>query len=116
MLGTGFPYDRRTSAENNLAQFVAFKRRVQAIRRFGSAALDLALVAAGRLDGYWEMKLKPWDLAAGLLICQEAGGTVTDWRGGAVELARGEVLASNGHLHQQLCDVLANVEHGQFVL
>jgi len=116
MLSTGFPYDRRTSAENNLAQFVAFKRRAQGIRRFGSAALDLALVASGRFDGYWEMKLKPWDIAAGLLICEEAGGTVSDWRGGAVNLYRGEVLATNGPLHQPMLDVLATTEHGQFQL
>lgn len=116
MLSTGFPYDRRTSAENNLAQFVAFKRRAQGIRRFGSAALDLSLVAAGRFDGYWEMKLKPWDIAAGLLLCEEAGAALSDWRGGAVNLYRGEVLATNGPLHQPMLDVLAATKHGQFQL
>jgi myo-inositol-1(or 4)-monophosphatase len=116
MLSTGFPYDRRTAVENNLAQFVALKRRAQAIRRFGSAALDLGLVAAGRLDAYWEMKLKPWDMAAGLLICEEAGGKVTDWKGAPAELDRGEVLASNGHLHAEILDVLLHTEHGRFVL
>ncbi len=116
MLATGFPYDRRTSVENNLAQFVAFKRRVQGIRRFGSAALDLALLGAGRMDGYWEMKLRPWDIAAGILMCQEAGGLVTDWRGQPVDLYRGEVLASNRLLHSSMLDVLASTQHGQFQL
>jgi myo-inositol-1(or 4)-monophosphatase len=116
LLSTGFPYDRRTSAENNLAQFVAFKRRAQGIRRFGSAALDLCLVAAGRFDGYWEMKLSPWDVAAGILMVQEAGGTVSDWRGHPVNLFRGEVLATNGHLHAPMLDVLGRTQHGQFQL
>lgn len=116
MLSTGFPYDRRTSDENNLAQFVAFKRRAQGIRRFGSASIDLALVAAGRFDGYWEMKLSPWDIAAGILLCEEAGGTVSDWRGHSVNLFRGEVLATNGPLHQPMLDVLGRTQHGQFQL
>jgi len=116
LLSTGFPYDRRTSPENNLAQFVAFKRRAQGIRRTGSAALDLSLVAAGRFDGYWEMKLSPWDIAAGILLCQEAGGTVSDWRGHPVNLFRGEVLATNGLLHAPMLDVLARTHHGQFQL
>lgn len=116
MLSTGFPYDRRTSAENNLAQFVAFKRRAQGIRRFGSASIDLALVAAGRFDGYWEMKLSPWDIAAGILLCTEAGGTVTDWRGHPVNLFRGEVLATNGPLHPPMLEVLGRTQNGQFQL
>jgi myo-inositol-1(or 4)-monophosphatase len=116
LLSTGFPYDRRTSVENNLAQFVAFKRRAQGIRRTGSAALDLALVAAGRFDGYWEMKLQPWDIAAGVLLCQEAGGKVTDWRGHPVNLFRGEVLATNGAIHAPMLEVLGRTHHGQFQL
>jgi myo-inositol-1(or 4)-monophosphatase len=116
LLSTGFPYDRRTSIENNLAQFVAFKRQVQGIRRTGSAALDLALVAAGRFDGYWEMKLSPWDIAAGMLLVQEAGGKVSDWRGHPVNLFRGEVLATNGAIHGPMLDVLARTQHGQIAL
>ncbi len=114
LLATGFPYDRRTSKENNLAQFVAMKRRAQGIRRFGSAAMDLALTAAGRLDGYWEMKLNPWDIAAGLLLCEEAGGKVSDWRGHPVNLFRGEVLATNGAIHLPMLDLLGRIGHGQF--
>ena len=109
LLTTGFPYDRRTSPANNLAQFVAFKKRVRGIRRLGSAALDLSLVAAGKFDGYWEMKLKPWDIAAGTLICEEAGGLVTNWSGGPLDLFRGEVLASNRFLHDSMLSVLQGV-------
>jgi myo-inositol-1(or 4)-monophosphatase len=102
LLATGFPYDRQVSPQNNFAEFVWMKRRVQGVRRFGAAALDLAMVAAGWLDGYWEMKLKPWDLAAGILLVTEAGGTVTDWRGATVVLDRGEVVASNGRIQNAL--------------
>lgn len=109
LLSTGFPYDRRTSDQNNFAQFVALQRRAQAVRRLGSAALDLCLVASGGFDGYWEMKLKPWDVAAGVLIVREAGGQVSDWVGGAVDLFQGEVVASNGRIHAGLLEVLAQV-------
>lgn len=112
LLVTGFPYDRKTAKENNFAQFVTLKRRAQGIRRLGSAALDLSLVAAGSLDGYWEMKLKPWDIAAGLLIAREAGAIHSDWQGRPVELARGEVLCANPRLHSELLGVLSSVEHG----
>ena len=109
LLTTGFPYDRRTSPLNNLAQFVALKKRVRGIRRLGSAAIDLSLVAAGRFDGYWEMKLKPWDIAAGTLICEEAGGQLTNWSGGPIDLFRGEVLASNRLIHDAMLAVLGGV-------
>lgn len=114
LLVTGFPYDRKTARENNFAQFFALKRRAQGIRRLGSAALDLSLVASGSLDGYWEMKLKPWDIAAGLLIAQEAGATTTDWQGQPVSLKLGEVLCAGPTLHRELLAVLRTVEHGQF--
>ena len=87
---------------------MALKKQAQGIRRFGSAALDLAFTAAGSFDGYWEMRLSPWDIAAGILIVQEAGGKVTDWRGDAVSLTRCEVLASNGQIHGALSGVLAS--------
>ncbi len=109
LLVTGFPYDRQTSAENNLAQFVALQQRAQGVRRLGSAALDLALVARGALDGYWEMKLRPWDLAAGTLLVREAGGVVTDWRGGGVAIDRGAAVATNGRIHTQLLATLASL-------
>ncbi len=81
LLVTGFPYDVRTTSENNLAQYAHFALRSQGVRRLGSAALDLCYVAAGRFDGYWELSLKPWDLCAGALVAMEAGATVTDARG-----------------------------------
>lgn len=109
MLATGFPYDRHTSADDNLAQFVAFEKRARAVRRFGSAALDLALVAHGLYDGYWEMKLKPWDLAAGTVLVEEAGGRVSGWRGEPYAPESCALVASNGPLHQPMLDVLAQV-------
>ena len=106
LLATGFPYDRQTSPDNNVAQFNAFLMKAQGIRRFGSAALDLCYTAAGRFDGYWEMKLKPWDTAAGILILTEAGGKVTDYRGGAYSIYDAQLLCSNGHIHDQMIDIL----------
>ena len=112
LLATGFPYDRRTSEDNNLAQFAALERRVQGVRRAGSAALDLAMVACGWFDGYWEKKLKAWDVAAGILLVQEAEGRVSDYGGGPVDLQRCEVLATNGPLHGPLMEALAEVPRG----
>jgi myo-inositol-1(or 4)-monophosphatase len=109
LLVTGFPYDSHTSAEDNLAQFGAFQKRAQGVRRLGAAALDLALVARGALDGYWEMKLKPWDLAAGVLLVEEAGGRVSDWAGGAVQIDRGAAVATNGRIHDALLSVLGGI-------
>lgn len=106
LLATGFPYDRQTSPDNNVAQFNAFLMKAQGIRRLGSAALDLCYTAAGRFDGYWEMKLKPWDTAAGILILTEAGGKVTDYKGGAYSIYDAELLCSNGHIHDQMIDIL----------
>lgn len=118
LLSTGFPYDRHTARENNFAQFVRLQRRAGAVRRLGSAALDLSFVAAGWLDGYWEMKLKPWDIAAGLLLVREAGGQLSDWAGAPQPtralLQRGEVLASNGHIHGAVAQVLRETEHGVY--
>jgi len=81
LLVTGFPYDIQNPKVNNLNNFVYFSQRTQGVRRFGSAALDLCYVAAGRFDGFWEMALKPWDVAAGGLICEEAGARVTNVHG-----------------------------------
>jgi len=107
MLATGFPYDRRTSAENNFDNFVMFQRRAGAVRRLGAASLDLCFVACGWLDGYWEMKLKPWDVAAGELIVREAGGRTSDLRGAR---ARPEsIVASNGLIHDDILAVLREV-------
>ncbi|HRN68426.1 MAG TPA: inositol monophosphatase family protein [Promineifilum sp.] len=100
---TGFPYDVHTSPENNLNYMSAFVRSAHGIRRSGSAALDAAYVAAGRLDGYWELKVYCWDMSAAVLIVQEAGGRVTFLDGRPFRLERRfDVLISNGHLHEQM--------------
>ena len=106
LLATGFPYDIQTSEQNNLDNFCAFALRTQGVRRCGSAALDLCYVAAGRFDGFWELKLNPWDCAAGYLIVSEAGGTVTNFRGEPASIYGKEVVASNGRIHQQMLAVL----------
>jgi myo-inositol-1(or 4)-monophosphatase len=110
LLATGFPYDRQTSNHDNVVQTAAFLKRAQGLRRAGSACLDLAYVAAGRLDGYWEYKLSPWDVAAGILLVQEAGGQVTAVDGGGVQLTYPvSLVASNGRIHNQMLDVLQRV-------
>lgn len=110
LLATGFPYDRLTSAENNLDHFAHLSLRTQGVRRLGSAALDLAYVACGRLDGFWELKLKPWDIAAGGLMVQEAGGIMTTLGGDPNPLQPPySVLAANPHLHPLL---LAELNRG----
>jgi myo-inositol-1(or 4)-monophosphatase len=109
LLTTGFPYDRATSSQNNFDNWEAFQRRAQGVRRLGAAALDLCFVAAGWLDAYWEFRLSPWDLAAGVVIAREAGAQVTDWRGGEFEVDRGEVVCSNGRVHEAVLGVLREV-------
>lgn len=106
LLATGFPYDVRESELNNCDHWTNFIFRAQAVRRCGSAALDLAYVACGRFDGFWELKLKPWDVAAGDLLVREAGGRVTDFAGRPVRIRHPEVLASNGRLHEAMQEVL----------
>lgn len=106
LLATGFPYDIRTSENNNLDHFGEFAVRAQAIRRAGSAALDLCYVACGRFDGFWEMKLKAWDVAAASLIVTEAGGVVTDFSGGEFSIFGTECLASNGAVHEEMVSIL----------
>lgn len=102
LLLTGFPYDIRVSQENNLNHWNAFALRCQAVRRDGSAALNLAYVAAGRADGFWEIKLKPWDTAAGHLLVLEAEGMVTDFMNNPVDIFGKEIVASNGKIHSQI--------------
>lgn len=106
MLATGFAYDVHRSVEDNLDHFSAFVKAAQAIRRDGSAALDLCYVAAGRFDGYWELKLHPWDVAAGLLIVEEAGGRTSDFSGRQSCASGRETVASNGHLHEAMLELL----------
>ncbi|MCL5997390.1 MAG: inositol monophosphatase [Chloroflexi bacterium] len=107
LLVTGFPYDSHVT-DSNIGNFVAFQRQSQAARRLGSAALDMCYVAAGQMDGYWEMKIKPHDIAAGIVLVREAGGTVTDFDAGQSMLQSGEIVASNGLIHQEMLDVLRN--------
>jgi myo-inositol-1(or 4)-monophosphatase len=102
LLATGFPYDRRDNPRNNLAAFCRLTLATLGVRRSGSAALDLAYVAAGRLDGFWEPGLKPWDQAAGALLVREAGGTVTAFRGRPYSPYEPEVVATNGLVHGAL--------------
>jgi myo-inositol-1(or 4)-monophosphatase len=102
MLSTGFPYDAATHPENNFAEWEHMYRHAGSCRRLGSASLDLCFVACGWIDGYWERRLQPWDIAAGALIAREAGATVTNLTGGAFDPHTGEVLASNGAIHDQL--------------
>lgn len=110
LLATGFPYDRRTDPDNNFDAFVAIKQRCQAVRRCGSAALDLCLVADGTYEGYWERKLNPWDIAGGTALIRAAGGTVTDYDGSDSFIATGHCVATNSVIHNALLSALAQVE------
>jgi len=110
LLATGFPYTIRTEVLNNIPQFTAFSMKAQAIRRPGAAALDLCYVASGRLDGFWEFHLKPWDMAAGALIVREAGGAVTGALGGGFSIYEPAVVASNGLVHGQMIETLEQAE------
>ena len=112
MLSTGFPYDRATNPNNNFADWEHLQRRAGACRRLGCASLDLCLVARGWLDGYWERRLSPWDIAAGALIVAEAGGMVTNTTGGPFDPHSGQVVSTNGAIHQELLAELAAVPRG----
>lgn len=105
-LATGFPYDIHSSTVNNLDHFENFARRALAIRRPGAAAVDLAYTACGRFDGFWELKLEPWDVAAAALLVKEAGGRVSDFAGGPLDIYQPEILASNGLVHEVMVEVL----------
>lgn len=107
LVATGFPYDRRINGDFYLGFIGDILRQARDVRRAGSAALDLCYVACGRLDAFWEWHLKPWDTAAGTLVVREAGGTVTDLRGGAFDLHGPQILATNGHLHAATAAVLS---------
>jgi myo-inositol-1(or 4)-monophosphatase len=106
LLATGFPYDRRDQADYYLAFFKAFMIRTQGIRRSGSAALDLCYLACGRIDGFWELKLRPWDTAAASLIIEEAGGKLSDFSGNKFTIRGTETLASNGAIHDEMVKVV----------
>lgn len=110
LLATGFPYDLREDRNNNINYFEAMAMNAQAVRRAGSAAFDLACLAAGRFDGFWELKLMPWDMAAGCLLVQEAGGIVTDLFGGSFSLSSPHLLASNGLIHTEMSRLLRGTD------
>ena len=106
LLVTGFPYDVHKKSGDLVALFGEFLGRARAVRRLGSAALDLCYVAAGRFDGFWEQHLKAWDVSAGALIVEEAGGVITGIDGTPFDAAAGHLLASNSHLHDQMLGVI----------
>jgi myo-inositol-1(or 4)-monophosphatase len=107
LLVTGFPYDIARNPDFAVERFNAFLMEARGVRRLGSAALDLCYVAAGRLDGFWEVNLHPWDMAAGVLLVEEAGGRVTDFGGAPTTIHHRQVLASNGRIHDAMVRVLA---------
>lgn len=110
LLSTGFPYDLATNPRNNIDHFIRFLYEAQAVRRDGSAALNLCYVACGRFDGHWEMKLNPWDIAAGALIVEEAGGRLSDLSGEPLDIFKGDIVASNGRIHDALVQILGERE------
>jgi myo-inositol-1(or 4)-monophosphatase len=109
LLVTGFAYDRRETSDNNYQEFCYLTHITQGVRRAGAASVDLAYVACGRLDGYWERGLSPWDLAAGVAIVEAAGGKVTAYDQGEFDIRSGRILATNGHLHAELSQELLHV-------
>lgn len=110
LLVTGFAYDRRETPDNNYAEFCHLTHLTQGVRRSGSASIDLCYVSCGRLDGYWERGLSPWDLAAGVVILSEAGGKITAYDGSPWKIESGRILATNGKLHESLSQELLQVK------
>lgn len=108
LCATGFPYDKWTNPDHNVAELDAFLTRTRGVRRGGSAAIDLAMVADGTFDLYWEKGLSPWDMAAGAVLVEEAGGTLSDYDGAPGNPLVGRLVASNGHLHAATLEVLAS--------
>lgn len=106
LLVTGFPYDVRENPDNALGKFVALTKASRGIRRLGSAAIDFCYVAKGVFDGFWEVHLKPWDMCAGKLIVEEAGGRVTDFHGEKINIFSKRILATNGRIHNEMISVL----------
>jgi myo-inositol-1(or 4)-monophosphatase len=109
LLATGFPYNIRETPDTNLKEYAAFALRCRGVRRFGSAVLDLAWVAAGRLDGFWELRLGAWDVAAASLFVEEAGGRISNLVGDVMNLDAPAVVASNGRIHDEMLAVLREI-------
>jgi len=111
LLASGFAYDRREVEDNNYKEFCHLTNLTHGVRRAGAASLDLASVAAGRVDGYWERGLKHWDVAAGIIIVKEAGGVVSSYEKGPVDINSGKILATNGFIHSQLSAELMQLKN-----
>jgi myo-inositol-1(or 4)-monophosphatase len=109
LLVTGFPYNIAQNPNLAIERFVTFLINAQAVRRMGSAAIDIAYIAAGRYDGFWEVALNPWDVAAGSVILQEAGGVITDFSGKFSSIYSKEIVASNGLVHQEMISLFKKV-------
>ncbi len=109
LLTTGFPYNIRDTRDTNLPEYAAFSVRARAVRRLGSAVLDLAYVACGRFDAFWELRLGAWDVAAGSLLVEEAGGMITGIDGGPLDVDAPTLVASNGLVHHDVLRVLKEV-------
>lgn len=110
LLVTGFPYNITENPDHAVEHFVNFLMNAQAVRRLGSAAIDLAYIACGRFDGFWEVALNPWDMAAGSLIVTEAGGAMTDFVGNKFSIYKKQMLASNGLIHREMLEIIAKVK------
>jgi myo-inositol-1(or 4)-monophosphatase len=108
LLATGFPYELNEDFYKNMKLFKKFYERSQGVRRAGAAALDLCYIACGRLDGFWEYGLNPWDVAAGSLIVSEAGGRLSNFNGCELSIYENQILASNNHIHDEMLEVLKN--------
>ena len=108
MLCTGFPYDVHANVDDLVGLFGAFVARARAVRRLGSAALDLCYLAAGRFDGFWEQRLHPWDMSAASLVVEEAGGRLSRFDGGAFDTHGDEIVASNGRIHDEMLRIIAD--------
>ncbi|MDP3723730.1 MAG: inositol monophosphatase family protein [Candidatus Omnitrophota bacterium] len=107
LLSTGFPVQFRHAARPYLGRFESFERRSHGVRRIGSTTISLASIAAGRMEGFYEQRLWPWDIAAGILLVQEAGGRVSNFRGEPPTLTEGRLVASNGRIHRQMLQLIA---------
>ena len=112
LLVTGFPYNIRETVDTNLAEYAAFSLRARAVRRLGSAVIDLAYVACGRFDGFWELRLGAWDVAAGAVVLEEAGGRITGIDGRALDIDSPTLLATNGLIHDAMLSTLKEVRGG----
>ncbi len=108
LLATGFAYNVKENPQHTFEKFTAVTKSVRAVRRLGSAALDICHVAKGIYDGFWEVNLKPWDICAGMIISKEAGGSVTDFSGNAIDIYSKQILVTNGKVKNQLFDLLSN--------